>query len=98
MINPDLFEPYEKLITVELNGRKRQVPENNTILRCLQYVSAETISYGDLCWNGDCLNCKVTIARNGKEKTAFACIVKAEDGMSIKTVSPEISIGSGDDG
>ena len=68
------------------------MPENNTILRCLQYVSLETISYGDFCWNGDCSNCMVRISHEGKEKDALACIVKAKQGMSVCTLSDEIRL------
>lgn len=91
-INPDLFEPYESLIEISVNGESFEVPSNNTILRCFQYLSVETISYGDFCWNGDCRNCRVRISADGKSKEALACIVKAEKGMAIETISEEIEL------
>ncbi|QQS40968.1 MAG: (2Fe-2S)-binding protein [Acidobacteriota bacterium] len=95
-MNPDLFEPYDHLIEITVNGTIRRVPSNNTILRCLQYLYMESISHADLCWNGDCLNCRVRISQNGKQKTAYACIVKAEEGMEIETVSPELQVDTED--
>ena len=91
-MNPDLFEPFEKLIEITVDGVRCRVPENNTLLRCLQYVSIETISYGDFCWNGDCLNCRVKVNVDGREKDSIACLVKIQEGSVITTVSPEIEL------
>ncbi|MCO6509946.1 MAG: (2Fe-2S)-binding protein [Aridibacter famidurans] len=91
-MNPDLFETYEHLIDITVDGTSRRVPSNNTILRCLQFLFLESISHADLCWNGDCLNCKVLVSKDGKQKTAYACLVKAEEGMEIEIVSDELAI------
>ena len=88
----DIFEPYEKLVEIEICGRKYEVPENNTILRCLQYISLETISYGEFCWNGDCLNCQVWIEKGEKEKAVIACRAKVEEEMKIVKMHEEIEI------
>ncbi|MDM7923312.1 MAG: 2Fe-2S iron-sulfur cluster-binding protein [Pyrinomonadaceae bacterium] len=87
----DILEPFERLIDVEICGAKVQVPENNPILRCLQYLDIEKISNADLCWNGDCLNCQVWVKAGNKEKALIACRAKIEDGMKIVRMSPEIS-------
>ncbi|HEY0430451.1 MAG TPA: hypothetical protein VGC61_01500, partial [Pyrinomonadaceae bacterium] len=55
----DLLDPYEKLVTIEILGKQVDVPEKNRLLRCFQFLSLQTISYGDFCWNGDCTNCQV---------------------------------------
>lgn len=34
----DILEPYDRLIEITLVGKKKLVPENNSILRCLQYL------------------------------------------------------------
>ncbi len=91
-MNPDLFEPYDRLIEITVDGTVRNVPANNTLLRCLQYLSLESISYGDFCWNGDCLNCRVRVKAGGKEKDVIACIVKPEEGTEILSVSDEIRL------
>lgn len=88
----DLFEPFEKLIEIEILGEKYEVPENNTLLRCFQYLSLDTISYGDFCWNGDCLNCQVWIKKGDKEKALMTCLTKVEEGMQIVRLAEEIQI------
>jgi hypothetical protein len=86
----DIFEPYEKLIEIELCGDRRLVPENNSLLRCFQYLSIETISFGDFCWNGDCLNCQAWIENDGKEKAVLTCRTRVEAGMKIVRLHEEV--------
>lgn len=88
----DIFEPFEKLIEIEIAGEKREVPENNTLLRCFQFLSMETISYGDFCWNGDCLNCQVWVKNGEKEKGVLSCRTKVEEGIKIVRLSEEINL------
>jgi 2Fe-2S iron-sulfur cluster binding domain len=89
----DIFEPFEKLVRIEICGVTREVPENNTLLRCLQFLSMETISLGDFCWNGDCLNCRVWLENGEKENAVLACRTKIELGMKIVRVSKDIALG-----
>ena len=42
------FRPYEKLVEITVMGKKFQVPERNSLLRCFQFISPETIPYGAL--------------------------------------------------
>ncbi len=87
----DVFEPFEKLIEIEIFGEKRGVPENNSLLRCFQFLSIESVSRGDLCWNGDCLNCQVWLAQDsGKEKGVISCRTKVAEGMRIVRMTKEI--------
>ncbi len=88
----DIFEPFDRLIEITILGKKCEVPENNTLLRCLQYLSIEKISYADLCWNGDCLNCQVWIKNGDKEKGIISCRTKVFDGMEIVRMSEEVKI------
>ena len=92
MIDSDIFEPFEKLIEIEICGTIRKVPENNTLLRCFQYLSMETISFGDFCWNGDCLNCQVWIKNGDKEKAVIACRTTVQEEMKIVRMSKEIDL------
>ena len=89
----DIFEPFERLVEIEICGEKAQVPENNTLLRCFQFLSMETISFSDFCWNGDCLNCQVWIKNGDKEKGLISCRTKVEEGMDIVRLSKEIDLG-----
>ena len=50
MTFPDIFQPYDRLVEIEILGEKYEVPENNTLLRCFQFLALENISYGDFCW------------------------------------------------
>lgn len=86
----DIFEPYERLVEIEICGDKRMVPENNSLLRCFQYLSLETISYGDFCWNGDCLNCQVWIRNGDKEKAVISCRTKVAEKMAIVRLSEAV--------
>jgi NADH dehydrogenase/NADH:ubiquinone oxidoreductase subunit G len=92
MALPDILAPYEKLITIILCGREYDVPENNSILRCLQFLDIEHISHADLCWNGDCLNCQVWIRQGEKEKAVMACRANATDGMEIIRTAEAITL------
>lgn len=69
-----VLEPYDKLITVTIEGRVYEVPENNTLLRVLQYMNIQ-LAYTKYCWNGDCRNCafRYVSRRTGKEVEALGC-------------------------
>jgi hypothetical protein len=92
----DLLDPYEKLITIEIVGRKVSVPEKNRLLRCFQYLSINTISYGDFCWNGDCTNCQIWYHSKGQnagsDRPALSCRLDCEEGMVITRLSPFIKL------
>jgi len=90
MIEPEIFEPFEKLIEIDLCGKRRLVPENNSILRCLQFLDMEAVSESELCWNGDCMECQVWIRNGEKEKSVIACRTKAEEGMEIIRLSDSL--------
>ena len=92
MTDSDIFEPFERLVKIEICGEMREVPENNSLLRCFQYLSMETISYGDFCWNGDCSNCQVWLKNGEKEKAVLACRTKIKEGMKIVRMNGEINI------
>jgi predicted molibdopterin-dependent oxidoreductase YjgC len=87
-----LFRPYDKLVNITLLGREVEVPENNTLLRCLQYVAPEGISYGRFCWNEDCQYCRVSydLGEGTATRAALACKVLVEEGMRVKEVTTEI--------
>lgn len=93
MIDSDLFEPYEQLITIEVLGRSVSVPENNRLLRCFQYLSLRSISYGDFCWNGDCTNCQFWYREpeqnaDAPDKTALACRFRVREGLIVTRLNP----------
>ena len=92
MTYPEIFEPYDKLIEIEILGESRMVPENNSLLRCFQFLAMESISYGEFCWNGECLNCQVWIEQGDKEKAHMACRTTVTEGMKIVRMADGIDL------
>lgn len=92
MNESDIFEPFEKLVEIEILGKRYEVPENNSLLRCFQYLSMETISYGDFCWNGECASCQVWLEGTAKDKPVLSCRTKVREGMKIVRMSAEINL------
>lgn len=89
-MDANLFGDYEKLLQVDVLGRSMQMPENNTLLRGLQFVAPESIPYGRFCWNGSCHNCAVTVRNGACESRVLACMLDTCDGMHVTSASPEI--------
>jgi len=87
----DLYEPYSRLIRIAILGKRFDVPENNLLLRQMQFVAAD-IGYGQYCWNGECRNCEVRYRPDaaGPEQAALACRIKGQEGMRITKLAFEI--------
>jgi len=96
LIETDLLEPYERLITIQIGDNSVQVPEKNKLLRCFQYLSLRTISYGDFCWNGDCTNCQVWYhlpeQTQASDKPALSCRLEVIEGMVVTKLSRFIQL------
>ncbi|MFL6375499.1 MAG: 2Fe-2S iron-sulfur cluster-binding protein [Pyrinomonadaceae bacterium] len=88
----DILRPYKRLIEIDILGEKQEVPENNSLLRCFQFLSPETVSYSDLCWNGTCTDCQVWVRNGDKEKAVLACRTDVQEGMEIVRVAPAIEL------
>ena len=95
-IAPDLLDPYEKLVSIEILGKTVSVPEKNRLLRCFQFLSINTISYGDFCWNGECTNCQVWFRMQGQgeqsDRPGLSCRIECEEGMVISKLSRFIEL------
>jgi hypothetical protein len=92
-VDLDLFEPFDGLIEIEVLGHTIQVPDNNCLLRSLQYVAGETIAYGRFCWNDECGNCEVTCQSPAGEPALIrACQARVYPGMKIIALSDEVII------
>jgi hypothetical protein len=92
----DLLDPYERLIQVEILGKQVLVPEKNRLLRCFQYLSLNSISYGDFCWNGECTNCQIWYHEKGQtesnDKPTLSCRAEVVEGMVITRLSQFIHL------
>lgn len=86
----DLFRPFKGMIPIRIEGRAFEVPDSNSLLRCLQYVAMEKkalkIDYALYCANNQCGNCELTLARPAGPERIRACQVKGETGMEITTL------------
>jgi hypothetical protein len=95
-IAADLLDPYEKLVSIDVVGTEVSVPEKNRLLRCFQYLSINTISYGDFCWNGECTNCQIWYHMKGEDessdRTALSCRIECVEGMVITRLSRFIEL------
>lgn len=87
-----LFHPYEKLVRIRIADKEFEVPENNTLLRCFQFLAPETVSYGRFCWNEDCQYCRVNYdtGEGTQERKALSCKLMVQDGMRITDMAGEI--------
>ena len=87
-----VFRPYERLIEIKVLGKRFEVPEKNTILRCFQYISPETIPYGRFCWNQDCQYCRVVgkLVDDDQSHELLSCKFLVSAGMEITEISPEL--------
>ena len=85
----DLFEPYEKLIAIDVLGKRLEVPENNILLRQLQFVAPD-VGTGGYCWNAECRYCEIKYEVSGRTMTGLACRVKATAGFKITKAAPEL--------
>jgi len=95
-IETDLLEPYDRLVSISVLGKTVEVPEKNRLLRCFQYLSLHTISYGDFCWNGECTNCQIWYHMDGQtddlDRPALACRMEVSERMVITKLSHFIDL------
>ena len=86
------FRPYEKLVEITIFGKKFQVPERNSLLRCFQFISPETIPYGRFCWNQDCQYCRVTcqLPDDDEGREMLSCKFIVMPGMEVTEMSQEL--------
>ena len=85
--DPSLLDPWEKLISVTIEGQRLDLPEKNTVLRLLQYLEVDLYPCR-LCWNGECDNCRFTFVdpETHEELSAKSCLTEATDGMNITRI------------
>ena len=86
------FRPYEKLVEITVLGKKFQVPERNSLLRCFQFISPETIPYGRFCWNQECQYCRVScqLPDEDESREMLSCKFIVMPGMEVTELSQEL--------
>jgi hypothetical protein len=92
LVMSEPFRPYEKLVEITIFGKKFQVPERNSLLRCFQFISPETIPYGRFCWNQDCQYCRVTcqLPDDDEPREMLSCKFIVMPGMEVSEMSQEL--------
>jgi predicted molibdopterin-dependent oxidoreductase YjgC len=87
-----LFRPFTRLVRITIQEKQLEVPENNVLLRCLQYLAPDDVSYGRFCWNEDCQYCRVTfdLGEGTLERAALSCKLMVQEGMRVREVTTEI--------
>lgn len=86
------FRPFERLVRIKILGKTFRVPDRNSLLRCFQYLSPETIPYGRFCWNQDCQYCRVDcqLPDDDESRPMLSCKFIVMDGMEITGLSTEL--------
>ena len=86
-----IFRPFSRLVKITLLGREFEVPEENPLLRCFQYLTAE-IAYGRFCWNEDCQYCRLCydLGPGTPVRTALSCKLMVQPGMRVQELSTEL--------
>ncbi|MGI9103081.1 MAG: 2Fe-2S iron-sulfur cluster-binding protein [Terriglobales bacterium] len=87
-----LFRPYEKLVKIIIAGKEFEVPEDNMLLRAMQYLAPEDVACGRFCWNEDCQYCRVTfdMGEGTQQHTAISCKLMVKEGMRVVDMAQEI--------
>ncbi len=86
------FRPFERLVEITVLGKRFKVPEKNSVLRCFQYISPETIPYGRFCWNQECQYCRIDCQLPDEDQPheMLSCKFLVMDGMTITKMSQEL--------
>ncbi len=90
-MDEDILYEFEKLIPLRIGEQEFQVPENNSLLRCFQYLRLYPISMGGFCWNADCHTCEVVI-RTGSEpqQKVLSCQTTVVSGMTVVEMTEKL--------
>jgi predicted molibdopterin-dependent oxidoreductase YjgC len=87
-----MFRPFQRLVSINISGTEYLVPENNVVLRAMQYLAPEPIAYGRFCWNEECQYCRVTYdnGEGTESRLALACKLMVQPGMRLTETAAEI--------
>jgi hypothetical protein len=87
-----IYEPFSRLVTIEIEGRTFEVPENNILLRCFQYLIDESYVPGRFCWNNECGNCELSCRASNATtpRRTRGCQTLVQEGMSLSELTPEL--------
>src|ERR1700753_4258968 len=80
------------LVKITIGDKDFEVPDGNMLLRAMQYLSPEDVSYGKFCWNEECQYCRVNfdLGPETPVRTAISCKLMVQNGMRVTEVAQEI--------
>lgn len=85
----NLYGAYQMLLPIWVEGEPAFVPENNSVLRCLQYLELKENSvrmdWGRYCWNNTkgCCEMEYRAGADRASTVGRACQVRAISGLEI---------------
>jgi predicted molibdopterin-dependent oxidoreductase YjgC len=87
-----IYEPFSQLVRIEVEGRAFEVPENNILLRCFQYIIDEGVVLGRFCWNNECGNSEMScrVSNVSPPYRARGCQTLVQEGMQLSELTPEL--------
>src|ERR1035437_7472882 len=87
-----LYRPFDRWLKIEIASRIVEVPENNSLLRALQYLAPVDVAMGRFCWNEECQYCRITydLGEGTPERNALACKLGVREGMRVRELSLEL--------
>jgi hypothetical protein len=86
------YEPFTRLLKITIEGKPFEVPENNILLRCVQYIVNEGVVPGRFCWNNECGNCELTLQTMAEPEARRirGCQTIVQEGMILSELTPEL--------
>jgi hypothetical protein len=93
-VHGDLFRHYERLVEIKVLGKSFQVPERNSVLRCFQYLSPDTVPYGRFCWNQECQYCRIVtrLPDDDEDREMLSCKFLVSSGLEVVGLSDELKM------
>lgn len=85
----NLFGPFRHLLPIIVEGEPALVPEDNSMLRCLQYLEIKEglvrMDWGRYCWNNTkgCCEMEYKPSEGAEARVGRACQVYAAPGLEI---------------
>ena len=84
---PEVLKP--RMVTIEISGKKVEVPEGITVIKAMWYAGQEVVR-GVGCLGGFCGACATYYRTKDdpKVRTCLACQMAVQDGMSFTMMPP----------
>jgi len=87
-----LYDPFDRLVEIQIESKRFHVPENNTLLRCVQFLVDQDVVLSRFCWNDECGNCEFTYTTpaSPEGRRGRGCQLIVEEGMILLELTPDL--------